>query len=96
MLQPIYKEVVNKEHEVIMLLNKGRELLGRNGQRSDARNLQRDLDKIQHQWEKLKKDTVDRQTRLQTCMVNSINLNLITLIPIKLCVCVYACVVTKL
>lgn len=66
-----------------MLLNKGRELLGRSGQRSDARNLQRDLDKIQHQWEKLKKDTVDRQTRLQTCMVNTLYIKLI-IVPLML------------
>lgn len=53
-----------------MLLNKGRELLGRTGsQRNDTRNLQRDLDKIHQQWEKLRRDVVDRQTRLQTCMV---------------------------
>ncbi|XP_046680749.1 dystonin isoform X29 [Homalodisca vitripennis] len=68
--EPVYKEVLHKEHEVIMLLNKGRELLGRSsgGQRSDTRNLQRDIDKIHQQWEKLRKDVVDRQTRLQTCM----------------------------
>ncbi|XP_054274796.1 dystonin isoform X14 [Macrosteles quadrilineatus] len=68
--EPIYKEVLHKEHEVIMLLNKGRELLGRNSgsQRNDTRNLQRDLDKIQQHWEKLRKDVVDRQTRLQTCL----------------------------
>lgn len=68
--EPIYKEVLHREHEVIMLLNKGRELLGRTGsQRNDTRNLQRDLDKIHQQWEKLRRDVVDRQTRLQTCMV---------------------------
>lgn len=59
-----------------MLLNKGRELLGRTGsQRNDTRNLQRDLDKIHQQWEKLRRDVVDRQTRLQTCMVR-INLTI--------------------
>lgn len=72
LFQPVYKEVMHKEHEVIMLLNKGRELLGRSGQRNDTRNLQRDLDKIQQQWDKLRKDTVERQTRLQTCMVSKV------------------------
>lgn len=71
--QPIYKDVLSKEHEVIMLLNKGRELLGRNAyqqqQRSD-RSQQRDLDKIQQHWEKLRKDVSDRHNRLQTCMVS--------------------------
>nr|CAD7404992.1 unnamed protein product [Timema cristinae] len=67
--EPVYKEVMNKEHEVIMLLNKGRDMLSRiNNQRTDNRNLQRDLDKIQQQWDKLRKDTLERNTRLQTCM----------------------------
>ena len=66
--EPIYKDVVNKEHEVIMLLNKARDNLSRSGQRPDSRNLQRDIDKIQQLWDKLKKDTVERHTRLQTCM----------------------------
>jgi len=57
-----------------MLLNKGRDMLARSAHRnsgssSDTRNLQRDLDKIQQQWDRLRKDTVDRHTRLQTCMV---------------------------
>ncbi|KAK7865644.1 hypothetical protein R5R35_006900 [Gryllus longicercus] len=66
--EPVYKDVMSKEHEVIMLLNKGRDMLSRSTQRSDTRNLQRDLDKIQSQWDRLRKDTMDRQTRLQTCM----------------------------
>lgn len=66
--EPIYKEVLHKEHEVIMLLNKGRDMLSRAGQRSESRNLQRDLDKIQQNWDKLRKEAVDRHNRLQTCM----------------------------
>ncbi|KAJ3648505.1 hypothetical protein Zmor_020303 [Zophobas morio] len=64
--EPVYRDVLAREHEVIMLLNKGRDMLARNN-RSDSRSLQRDLDKIQQQWEKLRKEAVDRQTRLQTC-----------------------------
>lgn len=66
--EPIYKEVLHKEHEVIMLLNKGRDMLSRSGQRNESRNLQRDLDKIQQNWDKLRKEAVDRHNRLQTCM----------------------------
>lgn len=69
---------MNKEHEIIMLLNKGRDILSRTSNKSDTRNLQRDLDKIQQQWDKLRKDTVDRHTRLQTCMVSTFLLVLIT------------------
>uniref|UniRef100_A0A8D9ALE4 Dystonin n=1 Tax=Cacopsylla melanoneura TaxID=428564 RepID=A0A8D9ALE4_9HEMI len=69
--EPIYKDVLSKEHEVIMLLNKGRELLARNSyqqQRNETRSQQRDLDKIQQHWDKLRKDVSERHTRLQTCM----------------------------
>ncbi|XP_025411352.1 dystonin isoform X7 [Sipha flava] len=66
--EPIYKEVLHKEHEVIMLLNKGRDMLSRSGQRNESRNLQRDLDKIQQNWDKLRKEAVERHNRLQTCM----------------------------
>ncbi|CAH0551954.1 unnamed protein product [Brassicogethes aeneus] len=64
--EPIYRDVLAREHEVIMLLNKGRDLLSRNN-RSDTRSLQRDVDKIQQQWDKLRKEALDRHTRLQTC-----------------------------
>lgn len=57
---------MGKEHEVIMLLNKGRDMLARS-QKVDNRSLQRDLDKMQSQWDRLKKDILDRHTKLQTC-----------------------------
>lgn len=66
--EPIYRDVMNKEHEVIMLLNKARESLNKTSVRSDTRNMQRDVDKIQQLWDKLRKETVERHTRLQTCM----------------------------
>ncbi|XP_052120461.1 dystonin isoform X27 [Frankliniella occidentalis] len=66
--EPIYKSVLNREHEVIMLLNKGRDMQARAGPRGDSRNLGRDLDKIQQAWDKLRKDVMERHTRLQMCM----------------------------
>lgn len=65
--EPVYRDVMAREHEVIMLLNKGREILAKTN-KGDTRALQRDIDKIQQQWDKLRKDIVDRHTRLQTCM----------------------------
>lgn len=62
--EPIYREVMSREHEIIMLLNKGKDLQDQRGDRS----LQRDLEKIQSQWEKLRRDTVERHSRLQTCL----------------------------
>ncbi|XP_050294621.1 microtubule-actin cross-linking factor 1 isoform X22 [Anthonomus grandis grandis] len=64
--EPIYRDVLAREHEVIMLLNKGREMVSRST-KADTRAVQRDLDKIQQSWEKLRKEAVDRQTRLKTC-----------------------------
>ncbi|XP_011312640.1 microtubule-actin cross-linking factor 1 isoform X3 [Fopius arisanus] len=64
--EPIYRNVMGKEHEVIMLLNKGKDILMR-APKTENRGLQRDLDKMQSQWDRLKKDTLDRHTKLQTC-----------------------------
>ncbi|XP_055855327.1 dystonin isoform X46 [Episyrphus balteatus] len=65
--EPIYREVMAREHEVIMLINKGKDLNSRPGATQD-RGVQRDLERIQQQWDKLRRDAVDRHTRLQTCM----------------------------
>ncbi|XP_058116978.1 dystonin isoform X1 [Anopheles coustani] len=65
--EPIYREVMGREHEVIMLLNKGRELQEKPGQTPD-RTVQRDLEKISQQWDRLRSAAVDRHSRLQTCM----------------------------
>ncbi|XP_017836803.1 dystonin isoform X21 [Drosophila busckii] len=62
--EPIYREVMAREHEVIMLINKGKDLSAG----SQDRSVKRDLERIQQQWEKLRREAVDRHTRLQTCM----------------------------
>ncbi|XP_073814040.1 dystonin-like protein short stop isoform X40 [Musca autumnalis] len=62
--EPIYREVMAREHEVIMLINKGKDLT----ERQQDRSVKRDLERIQQQWEKLRREAVDRHTRLQTCM----------------------------
>lgn len=66
--EPIYRDVITREHEIIMLLNKGKELQNRPGILSSDRTIQRDLDKIQQQWEKLRREVVDRHSRLQSSM----------------------------
>ncbi|XP_050079909.1 dystonin isoform X26 [Anopheles maculipalpis] len=65
--EPVYREVMGREHEVIMLLNKGRDLQDKPGQTTD-RGMQRDLEKIAQQWDRLRSAAVDRHSRLQTCM----------------------------
>ncbi|XP_050743314.1 dystonin isoform X26 [Drosophila biarmipes] len=62
--EPIYREVMAREHEVIMLINKGKDI----SDRQQDRGVKRDLDRIQQQWEKLRREAVDRHTRLQTCL----------------------------
>ena len=62
--EPIYREVMAREHEIIMLINKGKDLTDRQQDRS----VKRDLERIQQQWEKLRREAVERHTRLQTCM----------------------------
>ncbi|XP_023033519.1 dystonin isoform X18 [Drosophila willistoni] len=62
--EPIYREVMAREHEIIMLINKGKDL----SDRQQDRGVKRDLDRIQQQWDKLRREAVDRHTRLQTCL----------------------------
>uniref|UniRef100_W8AEP3 Dystonin n=1 Tax=Ceratitis capitata TaxID=7213 RepID=W8AEP3_CERCA len=62
--EPIYREVMAREHEIIMLINKGKEL----GDRQQHRTVKRDLERIQQLWDKLRREVAERQSRLQTCM----------------------------
>jgi chromosome segregation ATPase len=65
--EPLYKEIMSREHEVIMLTNKGKDLTAKGSVR-DARTLQKNLDLVLRQWDKLKREAAARHTRLQTCM----------------------------
>ncbi|CAG0912338.1 unnamed protein product [Notodromas monacha] len=65
--EPLYKEIMSREHEVIMLTNKGQEIASKGSVR-DSRGLQKSLDMVQRQWDKLKREAVSRHTRLQGCM----------------------------
>ncbi|CAO1430403.1 unnamed protein product, partial [Diamesa serratosioi] len=58
---PIFREVMSKEYEIIMLLNKGKELKDKLGEEAE------NLEKISTQWQRLKDETQERQTRLQKC-----------------------------
>ncbi|XP_045525138.1 microtubule-actin cross-linking factor 1 isoform X21 [Pieris brassicae] len=62
--EPLYRGLTQREHEIIMLLDKGREM----EKKPAFSGLRKDLDRIQSQWEKLKRETVDRYNRLQTAM----------------------------
>ena len=59
---------MDKEHEIIMTINKGKELAAaKSTRKNDQRGIQQNLERLQKSWDKLKKETQDRNTRLQTC-----------------------------
>ena len=66
--EPVYKEVTDKEHEIIMMLDKGQELAQQAPNKNDAKAMQKLLDKIRTDWDHLRQDTVNRHRRLQTCL----------------------------
>ncbi|XP_024083990.1 dystonin isoform X23 [Cimex lectularius] len=59
--EPVYKEVMSREHQVIMLLDRGQ------SQRAD-KSSSRNLDSLRSQWDKLKREASERHTRLHTSM----------------------------
>lgn len=56
---PIYREVISKEYEIIMLMNRGKDLQDKLGESIT------DIEKITNQWTRLKDEAQERQTRLQ-------------------------------
>jgi len=59
---------MSKEHEIIMTVNKGKELASsKSTRKNDQRTITQNLEKIQKGWDRLKKETMERNTRLQTC-----------------------------
>lgn len=60
--EPLYQEIMSKEHEVIMLLNRGKDLASKGGKGQN--NKQKTLDNIDKQWQKVKKTTQDRKKKL--------------------------------
>ncbi len=58
---------MDKEHEVIMLLNRGRDVVAR-AKKSDRQAKERVLEAIDKSWQKVKKTAQDRQRRLNTSM----------------------------
>eukprot|EP00092_Neocalanus_flemingeri_P021691 GFUD01023529.1.p1 GENE.GFUD01023529.1~~GFUD01023529.1.p1 ORF type:complete len:5553 (+),score=1484.06 GFUD01023529.1:557-17215(+) len=65
--EPIYKEVMSKEHEIIMVLNRGKDVMTRSS-KADASNIKKNLDIVEKSWQKVRKIAQERQTRLNTCM----------------------------
>ncbi|XP_071543036.1 uncharacterized protein shot isoform X14 [Panulirus ornatus] len=66
--EPIYKDLMAKEHEVIMMINKGKEIVAKSSRKDLNRHLSETLDAIKKEWDNVRKTAVDRRTRLQKCM----------------------------
>merc|ERR1719187_3017190 len=65
--EPVYKEIMSKEHEIIMVLNRGKDVMAKSS-KADAANIKKSLDAVEKSWQKVKKISGERQTRLNTCM----------------------------
>ena len=66
--EPAYKDVMDREHEVIMMLDKGQELANQSSNKNDAKAFNKLLERIRGDWNKVRQETVSRHRRLQTCM----------------------------
>merc|ERR1712106_176755 len=66
--EPIYKELMGKEHELIMMINKGKEIVSKSSRKDMNRQLTATLDAIKKEWDVVRKTAVDRRSRLQKCM----------------------------
>ncbi|XP_023339655.1 dystonin isoform X13 [Eurytemora carolleeae] len=64
---PIYKEVMSKEHEIIMILNRGKDIIAK-APKADVANIKKNLDSVEKSWQKVKKISQDRHNKLNICM----------------------------
>lgn len=66
--EPVYKELMGKEHEVIMMINKGRDIVNKSPKKDTSKQLSSTLDAIKKEWDNVRKTAVDRRSKLQKCM----------------------------
>ena len=52
--EPLYQEIMGKEHEIVMLISRGRDVISK-AKKADAKTQQKTLDDIEKQWQKVKK-----------------------------------------
>ena len=65
--EPVYQEIMAKEHEIIMVLNKGKDVI-KHSSKEDAKQQKQVLESIEKKWQKQKKTAQDYQKRLNTAM----------------------------
>ncbi|XP_076359129.1 dystonin-like [Tachypleus tridentatus] len=65
--EPIHKDILDKEHEIYILLSKGNAIVNEVKHRTGPIQLKEKLDTIKTQWDTVRKETTDRQNRLLRC-----------------------------
>ncbi|UXI17137.1 cathepsin O-like cysteine peptidase protein [Sarcoptes scabiei] len=81
--EPIYQQVRDKEHEVHMVINKGNALLNKS-YKSDTSNWRQKLDNIKRQWDLVKKEALEKKSKLHKCLdiCREFNANYNSLYPV--------------
>lgn len=66
--EPIYQQVIDKEHEVHMVINKGNNLINKTSYKTDTSNWRQTLDNIKRQWDLVKKEALEKKSKLHKCL----------------------------
>lgn len=73
--EPFYREVLDKEHEIHILIQKANQLQRRMTRTSDINQVKSKIDSIKRQWDNLKDEATNHHTKLQKCLDNSVKYN---------------------
>lgn len=73
--EPLYREVLDKEHEIHILVQKGSQLQRRLTRPNDINQVKSKIDTLKHQYDSLKEEATHHHTRLQKCLDNSTKYN---------------------
>lgn len=73
--EPLYREVLDKEHEIHILIQKASQLQRRMNRTSDKNQVKSKIDSIKRQWDSLKTEATNHHTKLQKCLDNSTKYN---------------------
>ncbi|KPM10180.1 Microtubule-actin cross-linking factor 1-like protein [Sarcoptes scabiei] len=66
--EPIHREVLDKEHEIHILIQKGEQLQQNLSRSSDAGPIRQKIDSIRKQYQQLKEEATVKHTKLQKCL----------------------------
>ena len=66
--EPTYQEVLQKEHEIYILLQKAQQLQKRLTRPADISQLKSKVDSVKKQWDSLKSEATNHHTKLQKCL----------------------------